>query len=234
MAGWPGEPRMDYDVLMAGGPASDSAGAPITDVMFDFGNVLVRWDPAAVLVSRYSEDTARRFLDDSVSGFYAANDLMDAGASIRDGVEFVARGHGEPWASMMRFYLENFEDSVLGVVPGARVLIDDLRRAGIGVWGLSNWQRDLYAATERRYDVLRRLDGVVVSGYVGLRKPDAAIFELALRRFGIDRATTLFVDDKAMNVQGANRVGIRAVRFSDPRRLRGLLITAGVPIDPLV
>ena len=94
MAGWPGEPRMDYDVLMAEGPASDSAGAPITDVMFDFGNVLVRWDPAAVLVSRYSEDTARRFLDDSVSGFYAANDLMDAGASIRDGVEFVARGHG--------------------------------------------------------------------------------------------------------------------------------------------
>ena len=82
--------------------------------------------------------------------------------------------------------------------------------------------------------MLRRLDGVVVSGYVGLRKPDAAIFELALRRFGIDRATTLFVDDKAMNVQGANRVGIRAVRFSDPRRLRGLLITAGVPIAPLV
>lgn len=233
MSGWPGEPRMDYDVLMAEGPAARSVSSRVTDVMFDFGNVLVRWDPAAALVSRYSETTARRFLDDSISGFYAANDLMDAGGSMEDGVEFVAREHGEPWASMMRFYVENFEDSVLGVMPGARVLIDDLRRAGVGVWGLSNWQRDLYAATERRYDVLRRLDGVVVSGVVGLRKPDAAIFELALSRFGIDRATTLFIDDKAMNVQGANRAGIRAVRFSDPRRLRGLLVAAGVPIAPL-
>ena len=38
MKGWPGEPDMEYDVLMADGEAAVNAGKPITDVIFDFGN----------------------------------------------------------------------------------------------------------------------------------------------------------------------------------------------------
>ena len=45
MKGWPGEPDMDYDVLVADGEAAANAGKPITDVIFDFGNVLIYWDP---------------------------------------------------------------------------------------------------------------------------------------------------------------------------------------------
>ena len=41
MKGWPGEPDMDYDVLVADGEAAANAGKPITDVIFDFGNVLI-------------------------------------------------------------------------------------------------------------------------------------------------------------------------------------------------
>ena len=44
MKGWPGEPDMDYDVLVADGEAAANAGKPITDVIFDFGNVLIYWD----------------------------------------------------------------------------------------------------------------------------------------------------------------------------------------------
>ena len=55
MKGWPGEPDMEYDVLMADGEAAVNAGKPITDVIFDFGNVLVYWDPVAVMTPRYSE-----------------------------------------------------------------------------------------------------------------------------------------------------------------------------------
>ena len=51
MKGWPGEPDMEYDVLMADGEAAANAGKPITDVIFDFGNVLIYWDPVAVMTS---------------------------------------------------------------------------------------------------------------------------------------------------------------------------------------
>ena len=92
------------------------------------------------------------------------------------------------------------------------------------------WSTELYPIAEECCPILQQLDGKVVSGYVRLRKPHRDIYEYALREFGIDPSTAVFIDDKAMNIVGANAAGIRGVRFSDPRRLRELLIEAGVNI----
>ena len=190
MKGWPGEPDMEYDVLMADGEAAVNAGKPITDVIFDFGNVLVYWDPVAVMTPRYSDELVEQFLDNDISGFYDINDELDC----------------------------------------ARVLINDLKAAGVRVWGLSNWQKDLFPIALDNFDILRSLDDRVVSGYVSLRKPNKDIYEFALQQFGIDASGAVFVDDKAMNIVGANNAGIRGVRFKDSRALRALLIDAGVKI----
>ena len=77
------------------------------------------------------------------------------------------------------------------------------------------------------------LDGKVVSGQVKMRKPHRDIYEYALRTFGINAQDTVFIDDKAMNIVGANQAGIRGIRFHDPRNLRACLIAAGVPIAPV-
>ena len=224
---------MAYDELMAQDAAAAADGGPITQVIFDFGNVLLYWDPEAVMIPRYSQRLVDGFLDNDVSSFYDANDLMDAGASLEEGVAYVREHRGEPWASMMRYYVDNFRDSLTGVVIGARVLIEDLHAAGIGVWGLSNWQRDLYRIAEEGCDLLGMLDGKVVSGQVKMRKPHRDIYEYALRTFGINAQDTVFIDDKAMNIVGANQAGIRGIRFHDPRNLRACLIAAGVPIAPV-
>lgn len=230
MKGWPGEPDMEHDVLMADGNAAPAAGKPITDVIFDFGNVLIYWDPEAVLIPRYSQETIDLFLDNDVSGFYDCNDLMDAGMSPDEGVAWLRERRGARWADMLRYYVDNFEDSLTGIVPGMRVLVNDLKAAGIGVWGLSNWEKELFAAAEEHCPILERLDGKLVSGFVRLRKPHRDIYDAALERFGIDAATSVFVDDKAMNIVGANEAGIRGIRFSDSRRLREILIAQGVAI----
>ncbi len=230
MKGWPGEPDMTYDVMVAEGDAASAEGDPVRDVIFDFGNVLLYWDPAAALVPRYSPAHIERFLDNDISGFYDANDRMDAGMTRDEGVAWMRRTHGDEWADMMRYYLDNFEDSLTGPVPGARMLVHDLKAAGLGVWGLSNWEHDLFAVAQDQCPLIGELDGTVVSGFVRLRKPDRAIYERALHDFRIAADTAVFIDDKAMNVIGANRAGIRAIRFRDPTRLRARLIDAGVPI----
>ena len=230
MKGWPGEPEMDYDVIVAQDAARASEHEPITDVIFDFGNVLVYWDPASALLPRYSQHTVDRFLDNDISGFYDANDRMDAGGSTGDAVEWVRHTHGDLWADMLQYYLDNFEDSLIGVVPGARVLVNDLKKAGIGVWGLSNWDRSLFPLAKDYCPILKELNGVVVSGFVGLRKPDPQIYRHALGDFGISAEHSVFIDDKAMNIVGANAVGLRGIRFRDPRILRTRLIEAGIPI----
>jgi putative hydrolase of the HAD superfamily len=142
----------------------------------------------------------------------------------------VRAAHGDRWANIMQYYVDNFQDTLLGNIPGMRVLVEDLKTAGIGVWGLSNWNRELYPLAEQYCDVLTHLDGKIVSAFVGLRKPHRDIYERALHDFDIDAATSIFVDDKSMNILGANQAGIRGVRFSDSRKLRGLLIEQGIDI----
>jgi len=60
-------------------------------------------------------------------------------------------------------------------------------------------------------------DDVVDSSEVGLRKPDARIYELALGRLGVEAADAVFVDDAPGNVAGAERVGIRSVLIGPHR-----------------
>jgi 2-haloacid dehalogenase len=55
-----------------------------------------------------------------------------------------------------------------------------------------------------------------VSGFEGIAKPDRAIYELLLHRFGLDAATTLFIDDRAVNVSAAADAGMQALVYSGP------------------
>ena len=157
MKGWPGEPDMDYDVLVADGEAAANAGKPITDVIFDFGNVLIYWDPVAVLIPRYSQKTIDEFLDNDISGFYDVNDLMDGGTSTDEAIAIMRRDKGDKWADILDYYIKNFRDSLTGIVPGARVLVNDLKAAGIGVWGLSNWESSLFHVAEEQCDICSSL-----------------------------------------------------------------------------
>lgn len=68
------------------------------------------------------------------------------------------------------------------------------------------------------------------SCYVGVRKPAARIYELALDVMQADPATTLFVDDRAENVEGARVLGIRTIHVTDRLRLSEQLRDAGVEI----
>lgn len=73
------------------------------------------------------------------------------------------------------------------------------------------------------------LDGrVLCSGMLGGRKPDAAVYERALERLGARAATTLFVDDLFVNVQGARRAGLHADTVRDPRSMRRVLARYGL------
>ena len=68
----------------------------------------------------------------------------------------------------------------------------------------------------------------MISGEVGVIKPDPRIFERLLHRFGVDARDSVFVDDSAANVAAAERLGFHAVRFTDPAALRVELVGLGL------
>lgn len=79
------------------------------------------------------------------------------------------------------------------------------------IWCLSNdvaaWSRKL----RQRFELSRFFDGFVVSGDVGARKPDRAIYEQLLERVRVDPADILFVDDRVRNLDTAAALGMETV-----------------------
>jgi 2-haloacid dehalogenase len=96
------------------------------------------------------------------------------------------------------------------------------------VYLLSNIGDLHWSYINARYGFDRLTHGVVASFRVGVIKPSAAIYREAERRFGLDPAATVFVDDLPGNVAGAEACGWRAIRHRDPADTRRQLRALGV------
>ena len=93
-------------------------------------------------------------------------------------------------------------------IPGAKELLAALHAAGVGTGLVSNWD-DSCRAVLQNTGLAGLLDTVTVSCEVGAEKPDAAIFDAALRQTGYDAGQVLFVGDNCYDdVVGAQKVGI--------------------------
>jgi putative hydrolase of the HAD superfamily len=66
------------------------------------------------------------------------------------------------------------------------------------------------------------------SCYLGLRKPDPAIYQCALDILGRPAERVLFIDDRAENVAGALNTGMRGIQFKNEEQLRGELASLGI------
>ena len=71
------------------------------------------------------------------------------------------------------------------------------------------------------YQLERLVDTVIISAEEGLAKPDERIFHLALERLGVVAQEALFIDDLAVNVEAARRVGIKSVHFHETHQAVG-------------
>ena len=230
----PGRTGLDSDEARGDevrGTARDDA--PITDVLFDFCGVLVDWQPARPLEGRFPT----RLVEDFVSygdrcGFMYYDDMVDGGASLSDVFASYEAERGPELARALRTYYGHIDEALVGLMPGMLDFVGELKAAGLGVWGLTNWGRETYRAFEERFPLLlAQLDGVFVSGREGVRKPDARCYEQTLERFGLSASRTLFFDDNPLNVDAARAVGLRSERFRNAGRCRADLARYGVDLD---
>lgn len=99
-------------------------------------------------------------------------------------------------------------------IPSTKRLIETLKDAGYRLYVLSNMSLEFIEFLHTK-DVYRNFDGEVVSCYEHVVKPDAKIYQLLTERYGLDEAETLFVDDRAKNVEAAQKLGWRGYNF-DP------------------
>jgi 2-haloacid dehalogenase len=194
-------------------------------VIFDLGGVVLGWDPTRAFAEVLSPDQVEAFM--TKIDFRSWNATHDAGQLFDVGeAELLGRFPDDERA--IRAYRSNFARTLTGPVPGTGAVIAELQRSGVGLVALTNWSAETYPHAERRFGILRRFAGIVVSGTEGVAKPDPAIFLLACERFGLDPGRTVFVDDSAVNVTAAAAAGLTALAFVGAEALRRDLVGLGL------
>ena len=194
-------------------------------VVFDLGNVLIPWDPRNLYARLLDRPAMERFLAEVCTP--AWNLELDRGRPWTVAVaELVARHPGH--AALIRAYDERWEEMLGEPVAGSVALLEELHAAGTPLYALTNWSAEKFRVARARFGFLGRFRDIVVSGEVGLVKPDPAIFRLLLDRHRIAAGDCVFIDDSADNVAAAAALGFHAIRFTDPASLRADLEPLGV------
>jgi len=207
-----------------------AAASTPTAVVFDLGQVLIRWDPRHLYRRLMPEDEIDAFLDEV--GFAAWNHQQDAGASWGPAVEAHAALFPHR-RELLAAYPARFPETLDGPVEGTVAILRELHAAGTRLVALTNWSAELFPHAEATFGFLSLFEGIVVSGREGVAKPDPAVFDLLLSRYRLDPAATVFVDDSPANVEAAAGAGLQARLFTDAEILRrdlsrlGLLSGAG-------
>ncbi|THD62024.1 HAD family phosphatase [Phenylobacterium sp.] len=195
-------------------------------VVWDVGNVIVRWDPRALYSKIFPDPAERdRFLGEVCT--LAWHGPTDGGLSFDENCAALAAKHPEHhdaiWAWKHRFY-----EMLCGAIPETETAIAALHARGVKQYALTNMSHETEDQTFAMSPAFALLDGRVVSGREGVMKPDPAIYRLICERFGFKPEAALFVDDSAANIDAAMKLGFHTLHFTDPAALRPPLEAAGL------
>lgn len=194
--------------------------------VFDLGGVLVEWDAPRLFRSVLGDDEqVVRFMADV--DFVEWNNGLDRGAPFAATVAALRAQH-PTWSHVIQAFADRWPECIGPIHPAALALVDDLKQAGVACFGLSNSSTETVGRSDVVTAVLGRLDGVLLSGEIGVCKPDPQIYAEAERRFGLAPATTWFTDDNPANVDAAIARGWAGHVCTDPAELRVAAINAGV------
>jgi 2-haloacid dehalogenase len=205
----------------------------IKAVVFDFGGVLIDWDREYLYKQLIPDETERRwFLDNVCKMDWVVQ--QDGGQTIEEGTAELIAQYPEHEALIRAFYAR-WPEMVSGVLEEGVALVDRLKAVEMPLFGLTNWSAETFPYAWERFDVLRGFREVIVSGRVGLVKPDPQIFALMLAEIKkhlpeIQPSELVFIDDNLKNAQAATSLGWHGVHYTGAMETETKLRELGIKI----
>lgn len=198
----------------------------IDTVIFDVGRVLVDWDPRLLYRQLLpNEAEVERFLTEICPPEW--NLAQDLGRSWAEGVAIQSAKHPD-YANLIAAWDTRWHETLPDALWDTVALFEQLEARGVPLYGLTNFSREKWPETVARFPFLARFRDVVVSGEVGMIKPDPRIYTHLLTRNGLAPSQCLFIDDSIKNVEGARAVGLVAHHFTGAEGLAAELKARGL------
>jgi 2-haloacid dehalogenase len=191
--------------------------------VFDVGGVLIDWDPRHLYRKLFAgnEPAMEDFLANVCT--HEWNRGQDAGRSFAEGARLLKLQHPDK-AELIDAYGARFDEMMAGPIVGAVEILAELHERGTPLYGLSNFSAETFPPAQGRFDFLRWFRGMVISGEIGVIKPDPRIYKIMLTRFAIDPHRAVYIDDVAANAEAARPFGIHGIHFTTPMALREELV----------
>ncbi len=196
------------------------------NIVFDIGNVLLRWDPRFLFTQYFNSEMEMEWFLAHVCN-HDWNLEQDRGRSFAEAVEVAAALHPEH-AEAIAAYDTRWHETLPHAIDGTVAVLEELVAKNAALYAITNWNGDKFRETRKRFPFLSLFRDTVVSGDERLLKPDPAIYNLLLTRNNLAAADCLFIDDSAANVRGAEAAGMQAHHFTSPESLRQALTARGV------
>ncbi len=183
----------------------------IKNVIFDFGQVLVHFDPI-YMTSRYIENEGDAKAASAVIFDRLYWDRLDDGTITDEQTVIEIKKCLPPRlheAAERAYYnwIYNIPE-----IEGMRVVVEQVKAKGIGVFVLSNVSR-YFAEHAEEIPILKLAEKCIYSAVCGYTKPNADMFAYACQTCGILPEETLFIDDSEKNIKGAEAFGIKGYLF---------------------
>jgi 2-haloacid dehalogenase/putative hydrolase of the HAD superfamily len=198
----------------------------VVGVLWDVGNVIVRWDPQTLYSKIFEEPADRdRFLSHVCTLAWHAE--TDRGLPADENTARLIARFPEHEAEI-RAWWDRWDEMFSGAIEETAWAMEALAEQGVPQFGLTNMAGPVWPTIEPMAPACRHLKAVVVSGDEGLIKPEPAIYRLACERAGLEPAQLLFVDDSRANIDAADALGFRTLHFTDPALLKPALERHGL------
>lgn len=196
--------------------------ADLDTIIFDVGNVLIRYDPLGYLRSVHEAALAERIY----AAVFGSKHWLEMDRGVLNETEIKARmaADAPDVAEFIAPAIADY-DRVISPMAESVAYLPRLKAAGYKLYVLSNYGASYFAQARARYqDIFALFDGLVISGEELMIKPMPGIYHLILERYGLTPARTMFVDDSAANIRAAEKVGLQGMVFTNPTQLEALLV----------
>ncbi|MGZ2369966.1 HAD family hydrolase [Ancylomarina sp. YFZ004] len=188
----------------------------IKNIVFDFGGVLVDWNPIYLFKDEFSDPSEMNYFLTHVCN-NTWNVEQDRGRSFAEGIKLLQEKHPK-YSSYIQTFFDKWGVMMGSDIPENVVALYKVKKL-YRVFGLTNWSAETLPLAYKRFPFFKEFEGVVVSGEEKLVKPDQKLFQILLDRYELIPEESLFIDDNLDNIKAANRMGFETIHIQPEMNL---------------